>query len=119
MAKADNVHPLVSKPKATGEPAPRLPADYGGGGGPPGEDPLQARVEKLESTIADVQLRMIKLEAKFDAFASNASTKADLSDLAASFHKSLNEQTWKFVGAATGLAGVFAAISFGLARAIS
>lgn len=120
MAKPDNVHPLVRKPKMTGEPKTNPPDEQGGGGGgPPGGSPLEARVEKLESTITDVQIRMIRLESKLDAFSDHVSTKADLSELSASFQKSLNEQTWKFIAAATGLAGLFAAISFGLARAFS
>ncbi len=86
-----------------------------GGGGPPGSDDLEKRVEKLESTMADIQVRLIRVESKLDSTA----TKADLSELAKEFHKSMNEQTWKFLAGATGLAGLFSAVAFGLARALS
>ncbi|MBP0948913.1 hypothetical protein JTA33_00425 [Pseudomonas sp. 20GA0080] len=85
------------------------------GGDPPGGDGLEKRVEKLESTMADIQVRLIRVESKLDSTA----TKADLSELATVFHKSMNEQTWKFLAAATGMAGLFSVIAFGLARSLS
>lgn len=46
-------------------------------------------------------------------------TKADLAQLQSEMFKAMNEQTWKFIGAATGMSALFAAIAFGLARALS
>ncbi|WP_085614955.1 MULTISPECIES: hypothetical protein [unclassified Pseudomonas] len=85
------------------------------GGGNDGGSGLEKRVEKLENTMTDVQARLVRIESKLDFIA----TKADQAELAGSIHKAMNEQTWKFIGAATGLAGLFAAISFGLARALA
>ena len=87
----------------------------GGPTEPPGGDGLEKRVEKLESTMADIQVRLIRVESKLDSTA----TKADLSELTASLHKSMNEQTWKLLAGATSMAALFSAISFGLARALS
>ncbi|SDI56531.1 hypothetical protein [Pseudomonas abietaniphila] len=86
--------------------------DDTGGGNPPGGSELERRVEKLEATMAEIQVRLIRVELKLDSTA----TKADLSDLATSFHKSMTEQTWKFITAAIGMSGLFAAISFGVAH---
>ncbi|QNR42573.1 hypothetical protein [Pseudomonas syringae] len=86
-----------------------------GGGDPPGGDGMEKRVEKIESTISDIQIRLIRVESKLDS----AATKADLSELASQFHKSMNEQTWKFLAGATGMAGLFSAVAFGLARSLS
>lgn len=68
---------------------------------------MERRVEKLESTAADIQVRLVRIETRLEQTA----TKADLSDLATSFHKSMNEQTWKFLGGASGLAALFSAIA--------
>lgn len=86
-----------------------------GGGNPPGGGQLEKRVDKLESAMADIQIRLIRVESKLDSTA----TKADLSELAVSFHKAMNEQTWKFLAGATSMAALFSAIAFGLARAMS
>ena len=75
---------------------------------------MQKRLEKIESALADFQLRLIRVESKLDSTA----TKADISRLAASFHRSVTEQTWKFITVAIGMSGLFAAFSFGLARLI-
>lgn len=116
----DNIALFSSRSRATGGGA----GDKGGGGhhtggSDGGGSDLEKRLEKLETTVADVQIRLIRIEAKFEALDDKMATKADLHDLAASFHKSMNEQTWKFLGGATGLAAVFSAIAFGLARALS
>jgi hypothetical protein len=85
-----------------------------GGGDPPEGDEMQRRVEKIEASMAEIQVRLIRVESKLDATA----TKADLADLATSFHRSMTEQTWKFITAAIGMSGLFAAISFGVAHII-
>lgn len=86
-----------------------------GGQEPPGDDQLEKRVERLETAMADVQVRLIRVESKLDQVA----TKADLSDLKGDLFKAMNEQTWKFVAAATGMSALFATIAFGLARALN
>lgn len=86
-----------------------------GGSEPPGDNPLEKRVEKLETATADVQVRLIRVESKLDLVA----TKADMAQLQGEMFKAMNEQTWKFIGAATGMSALFAAIAFGLARALS
>ncbi|MGP9826873.1 hypothetical protein ACT048_20580 [Ectopseudomonas khazarica] len=88
----------------------------GGSGEPPnGGASVEKRVEKLEGTMADVQVRLIRVESKLDLIA----TKENLAQLQGEMFKALNEQTWKFIGAATGLSALFATIAFGLARALS
>lgn len=82
--------------------------EMGGGSG------MQKRLEKIESALADIQLRLIRVESKLDSTA----TKADISELAASFHKSMTEQAWKFITVAIGMSGLLAAFSFALARLI-
>lgn len=99
--------------------APFIKPDDTGGGNPPGGGELERRVEKLEATMTDVQVRLIRIEARFEAIDDKMSTKADLHEMAASFHKSMNEQTWKFLAGATGMAALFSAIAFGLARSMS
>lgn len=86
-----------------------------GGSEPPGDTPLEKRVEKLETAMADVQVRLIRVESKLDL----VTTKADLAQLQGEMFKAMNEQTWKFIGAATGMSALFAAIASGLARALS
>lgn len=78
-----------------------------GDGPPPGGGDLEKRVEKLEATVTDVQVRLVRIETRLEQNA----TKADLNDLAVSFHKSMNEQTWKFLGGASALAALFSAIA--------
>lgn len=73
---------------------------------------MQKRMEKIESAMIDVQARLIRVESRLDATA----TKADIAELAVLFHKSMTEQTWRFVSVAIGMSGLFAAVSFGLAR---
>ncbi len=88
--------------------------DNNGSGNPPGGDDVEKRVEKLETTISDVQLRLIRIETRLETVDDRMATKADLHELTATFHKTMNEQTWKFIGAATALA----AIAFTAARFI-
>ena len=87
----------------------------GGGNEPPEGSQLEKRVEKLEATMADVQVRLIRVESKLDLVA----TKTDLAQMQGEMFKAMNEQTWKFIGTATGMAALFAAIAFGLASALS
>lgn len=78
----------------------------GSDGGPPGGDGLEKRVEKLEQALPDIRERLVRVETKVDAIEQNMATKADLFDLKADLHKAINDQTWKFMGVATALAGL-------------
>ncbi|SOS36022.1 putative membrane protein [Pseudomonas syringae group genomosp. 3] len=88
-------------------------------GSPPGGGDLEKRVERLEATMSDVQVRLVRIEAKFESIEDRMATKADLHEMAVAFHKSMNEQTWKFLAGATGMAALFSAVAFGLARSMS
>ncbi len=71
---------------------------------------MEKRVEALEKAIPDIRERLVRVETKVDVIEKNMATKADLEALrgsiAADFHKSINDQTWKFIGVATALAGL-------------
>ena len=83
-----------------------------GGGKPPGGGEMERRVEKLETAMSEIQVRLIRVESKLDSTA----TKTDLAELASTFHKSMTEQTWKFITAALGMSSLFAVIAFGVAH---
>lgn len=98
-------------------------SNTGGNGG--GSD-LESRIEALEKAIPDLRERLVRVEMRLDSIESTMATKTDIAsiatkddltgfirasskdiqDLAVSFQKSLNDQTWKFIGVATALAGV-------------
>lgn len=103
-----------------------------GGNGGGGSD-MDARVTALEKTTQDIREKLVRIEARLDHMESSIATKVDIAnlaakddlssfvrasskdiqDLAVSFQKSINEQTWKFVGVATGLAAIaFTAAKF-------
>ncbi|WP_146015702.1 MULTISPECIES: hypothetical protein [unclassified Pseudomonas] len=113
-----------------------------GGGDPPGGDPLEARVIALEKASQDIRDKLVRVELRLDTIESNMAAKTDLAllaskddltgfvrasgkdvqDLAVSFQKSItdvqktiNEQTWKFIG----LAGVLAGLAFTAAKFIN
>lgn len=94
---------------------------------------METRVAALEKAIPDIRERLVRVEMRLSSIESIMATKADLAaiatkddlngfvrasgkdiqDLAVSFQKSLNEQTWKFVSVATGLAAIaFTAAKF-------
>lgn len=110
-----------------------------GGGNPPGGDPMEARVIALEKASQDIRDKLMRVELRLDTIESSMTTKTDLAllaskddltgyvrasgkdiqDLAVSFQKSItdvqktiNEQTWKFIG----LAGVLAGLAFTAAK---
>lgn len=85
------------------------------GNEPPGGHTMDARVTKLEATMNDAQVRLIRIESSLEHMA----TKADLHEMATTIHKAMNEQTWKFLAGATGMSALFATIAFGLARVLS
>lgn len=104
-----------------------------GGGEPPGGDLMEARVVALEKASQEIREKLVRVEVRLDGIESHMATKVDISnlaskddlssfvrasskdiqDLAVSFHKTINDQTWKFVGVATGLAAIaFTAAKF-------
>ncbi|WP_085599728.1 MULTISPECIES: hypothetical protein [unclassified Pseudomonas] len=104
-----------------------------GGGNPPGGGGLESRVSALEKAIPDLRERLVRVEMRLDSIESSMATKTDLAalaskddlngfvrasskdiqDLAVSFQKAINEQTWKFVSVAAALAGLaFTAAKF-------
>lgn len=90
-----------------------------GGGNPPGGNDVDARVAKLESAITDVQLRLVRIETRLESVDDRMATKADLQEAVATLYKAMNEQTWKFIAGATAMAGVIAAVVFGMARLLN
>ncbi len=110
----------------------RGPRDTGNGN-PPGGDNLEARVSALEKASQEIREKLVRVEMRLDGIELHMATKVDISnlaskddlssfvrasskdiqDLAVSFHKTINDQTWKFVGVATGLAAIaFTAAKF-------
>lgn len=112
-----------------------------GGRNPPGGGELEARVATLEKSIPEIREKLVRVEMRLDAIESNMATKVDLAslaskddlsvyvrasakdiqDLAVNFQKSLidvqrtiNDQTWKFIG----VAGVLAGLAFTAAKFI-
>lgn len=104
-----------------------------GGGEPPGGPQLEARVSALEKAIPEIREKLVRIETQLESMQSGMATKLDMAglsskeelnglvrasskdiqDLAVAFQKSLNEQTWKFVGVAAALAGLaFTAAKF-------
>ena len=102
---------------------------------------MEARVIALEKASQDIRDKLVRVELRLDTIESNMAAKTDLAllaskddltgyvrasgkdvqDLAVSFQKSItdvqktiNEQTWKFVG----LAGVLAGLAFSAAKFI-
>lgn len=94
--------------------------DKGGGGDhtggqPPGGDQLEKRVEKLESTMIDVQLRLVRIEARLESMA----TKADIETVNTKIQEMGRTMIQWAVGSAVGMSALFATIAFSLARALS
>lgn len=92
-----------------------------GGGNPPGDSELEKRVEALEKAIPDIRERLVRVETKLDAIegtmGKTMATKDDLrvlkGEISTEMHKALNDQTWRFIGFAAGLAALaFTAAKF-------
>lgn len=94
---------------------------------------MEARVALLEKALPDIREKLLRVEMGLGSIESNMATKLDLAgiaskddlngfvratgkdvqDLAVSFQKALNDQTWKFISVAAGLAGLaFTAAKF-------
>lgn len=141
MSKPFEVTNIADKyPDRFGRDKARDPGNTGGDE-PPGGHPMEARVIALEKASQDIREKLVRVEFRLDAIESNMATKADLAllaskddltgyvrasgkdvqDLAVSFQKSItdvqktiNEQTWKFIG----LVGVLAGLAFTAAKFI-
>lgn len=114
-----------------------------GGHEPPGGNTLEPRVAKLEAASTELRDKLVQTEARLGNIEANMATKVDIATLAtkedfanfvratskdmqdlavaiqkqsADFHKTVADQTWKYLGVATTMAGLIAAIVFGLAR---
>lgn len=138
MAKADNVHQMARLPRQMSS---GNTGTTGGGDGPTGDDPMEARVTALEKSSQEVREKLVRLEMRLDSIESQMATKMDIAnlasredlnsyvrasgkdiqDLAVSFQKSItdvqksmNEQTWKFIS----VAGVLAGLAFTAAKFI-
>lgn len=81
-----------------------------GGQEPPGGGPLEKRVEKLESTIVDVQLRLVRIETRLESMA----TKADIEGV----NTRIEAMGRTMIQWAIGAAVVFAGLAFTAARFI-
>lgn len=84
--------------------------DHTGGHEPPGEPPLEKRVEKLESTIVDVQLRLVRIETRLESTA----TKADIETV----NTKIQEMGRTMIQWAVGSAVILAGLAFTAARFI-
>lgn len=112
----------------------------GGPNEPPGGGEMEARVAALEKAIPEIREKLVRVEMRLDGIEANMATKVDLAnlaskddlsgfvrasgkdvqDLAVTFQKSItdvqktiNDQTWKFIGVAATLAGIsFTAAKF-------
>lgn len=76
-----------------------------GGGGPPDNGGMEARLAKLEEFAQQTRDRLTRIETKLDSFA----TKEDL-------HKAINDQTWKIIGAMITLGTLLSGIVYFVAR---
>lgn len=82
----------ISKGTGYGVSTPNTPEPLHGGGEPPDNGPMDARVAELEDFALDTRERLARIETKLDTFAS----KSDLSDMKSDLIK------W-MVGTAIGL----------------
>ena len=87
-----------------------------GGHEPPGGSQLEKRVEKLESTIVDVQLRLVRIETRLESVESTMATHSDIAGLETKLSELETRMIKWFVGTAFAMVGLAATISFGLAR---
>ena len=58
----------------------RIERQLEGGGGPPHNGSMEARVQALEKSAQETRERLIRIEAKQDEFIKHYATKADLTD---------------------------------------
>jgi len=133
MAKGDNVSPIGSRLTGSGNASGAGSGTGSSGGLPPGGRELEARVEKLEKALPEIQASLARIEATLGTFDKyvfpNLSTKADLINetagtglAVANFRTEITRVEgsmikW-FIGTALILSGAVGAIAFGLARSL-
>lgn len=88
---------------------PKGPDHTGGGNEPPGSNQLERRIEKLEATSTDIQVRMVRIETRLESVEANMAKQTDIAELETRLIK------W-FIGTAFAMTALAATISFGLAR---
>lgn len=76
-----------------------------GGGGPPDNGGMEARITKLEDAAQETSDRLARIETRLDGFA----TREDL-------HKAINDQTWKIIGSMITLGTLLSGIVYFVAR---
>ncbi|WP_337883812.1 hypothetical protein [Chromobacterium haemolyticum] len=78
-----------------------------GGGGPPHNGDMEARVLKLETLTEAIRDRLAGVESRLTVIERTMATKEDLTgeigSLRADLHKEINAQTWKLVTYVTSL----------------
>ena len=90
--------------------------DTGGGNEPPEGNGLEKRIEKLEATSTDIQIRMVRIETRLEAVSENMATHADAANLKTDMQGLETRLIKWFVATAFAMTGLAATISFGLAR---
>lgn len=83
-----------------------LGGGHTGGGNPPGGDDMERRIKVLEDAIPETRERLVRIEARMDHMATKADLEALRSSISTDLYKAINDQTWKFIGVATALAGL-------------
>lgn len=83
------------------------------GGGPPGDDELKERVEKLEAAMPEIQARLVRIETKLEDVVTHIATKAELAavgtmiaELRTSVSETILSQTKWYIATAVVLAGL-------------
>lgn len=82
-----------------------------GGGDPPYDGGMEARVVKLEDAMTEVRDRLVRIETRMESFETNFATKADL-------HREINAQTWRLITWMTGICTALVAASYFIAHAL-
>lgn len=96
--------------------SPQRNGNTGNGNEPPEGTPLEKRVEKLEGTIVDVQLRLVRIETRLESVGATMATHSDIAGLETKLSELETRMIKWFVGTAFAMVGLAATISFGLAR---
>lgn len=95
MAKVIDISSVVDQLRRDGE--------------PPDNGDMEARLAKLESIAEKTSVQLTTLEQNVAVMKSNYATREDL-------YKSLNDQTWKVIGAMITLGTLLSGIVFFIAR---
>lgn len=87
-----------------------------GGGEPPDNGAMDARVAKLETIAEKTVERLGAIERDLAVIKSDYATKADIHAVKAELYKAISDQTWKLITWTTGLGAAMVAITFFIAR---